>query len=712
MTIGAGAALPVSLSTDAPQAGPAIPVVVVSDGRPTQAGPAQPVVVVTTGPVQAGAPIPVVASAAGRPVAGGRPIPVYVVSGSFGPAAYALFRDVFTTAQSPVIDGAAEPGAGRRDVTGSLLAIADGWLRGGAQPSSPAWGASVYAGLTDALAAFTRAGGRTFCVLFGPEDFANDFAIGWLANPASDPRTNGHCIVNESGSLSVSTPGLKVVIDASAHFIRSSLYLFGVTLMPAGAIYWGSTFAADDGAQGGMLDRVGFPAPHPVARIFWVEETDTTALLIPTISYYDQAAAYPGGHAADDARVVDVPSWTAQNPLATFYDTFNRADSNITPGNNWASIAGVWGIIGGRLYNVSGSGFRTVYQPNLGGPDATFRWKVILSSTPTAAFRLTLRHADSAGNMIVLNSNGSTTALSLQKWVANNFSSTIDNFTLPTTLTASSTHIFTLEAYGNRYKLYQNGLECNGGSWSTDAGNNNLAALGIGYGVANTDSSLIRVEEVSVTPFTVTLPSEITDGAGPAPWTTGATLFSDTFTGADGTNLTTLGYGNERGTWTEQSNRATCSGLAAGSNLTTRDAGQSDVEASVDLITPGAFATNTIRAGLVLRYVDLNNHIIVRLYRDAGTGEIEIIETIGGSGGVVHKTDITAAGVAVATTYTLAVQLLGRQIRVTLGGKSRLFDLSQSGSPLGTRHGLYREGAPFPDDGVVFDNIVVKTVSV
>lgn len=84
-----GAALPVSVATQAPTGGPAIPVAVVSDGRPTQGGAATPVYVVSAAELASGAfrveggpARPVVAVSDGRPVAGQRPIPVVVVSGA------------------------------------------------------------------------------------------------------------------------------------------------------------------------------------------------------------------------------------------------------------------------------------------------------------------------------------------------------------------------------------------------------------------------------------------------------------------------------------------------------------------------------------------------------------------------------------------------------------------------------------------------------
>lgn len=82
----AGPAIPVLPVTDRPtDAGPALRVAVVSDGRPTEGGPARPVIVVSDGrPTQGNEPIPVVLATGGPAsrVLAGPAIPVVVVSGS------------------------------------------------------------------------------------------------------------------------------------------------------------------------------------------------------------------------------------------------------------------------------------------------------------------------------------------------------------------------------------------------------------------------------------------------------------------------------------------------------------------------------------------------------------------------------------------------------------------------------------------------------
>lgn len=632
-------------------------------------------------------------------------------AGQGGGLAYTLLRDLFSTAQDPLIDGPAVPGAGARDATGTLWKALASRLRGGAQPSSPTWGNSKVVWTVAGGAGFARATGRTLYALIAPEDASDDLAFGWAsATNVADPTTDGLAFLNDGGSLAATTPGKKVVIDPSGHFVRPIQYLIGVTLNDIGAIMWLSTFSADTGG-GGMTDQVGVPQ-YPSARVIWVDYADTTATLYPLVSALDSVGSYPNGHAIEDVRMVDVTAWSAADALASFTDRFTRADSNTTPGNNWVATAGVWGISSNALYNVSGSGFRTVYQPSVGSGDGIYQWKVTLSGTATDLFRLTMRHS-TAGNYITLNSNGSTGALSLQIWVAGGFSSTIANFTLVTTLTANSTHVFTLLASGNKYALYQNGSACNAGAWSTDAGSTYLGAGGIGVGVANSNPTVFRFDDVQIWPLTFTIPAQLQTGAVPSIWTAGATLGSDTFTDTNGTNLTahtpTAGsaWTARIGTWTIQSNRATCSTPTVGANGVTQAAATSDVEASIDIITPGSFPTNTVRAGIMLRYVDNSNYMYARLYKDAGTSEIELTEVIGGSGAIVHKVDIQAAGVVAATTYTLKVQAKGGLVQVFLGGLPRISYYTQAGSPLGTSHGIYREDT---DDGCVFDTWSVKAL--
>ena len=85
----AGPALPVIAVTDrAADGGPALRVAVVSDGRPTEGGPARPVIVVSDGrPTQGNEPLPIVLATGDQAthILAGPAIPVVVVSGSLTP---------------------------------------------------------------------------------------------------------------------------------------------------------------------------------------------------------------------------------------------------------------------------------------------------------------------------------------------------------------------------------------------------------------------------------------------------------------------------------------------------------------------------------------------------------------------------------------------------------------------------------------------------
>ena len=92
-----GPLLPVVVSGDTPQGGPAQRVMgytTAPAGRGVAGGPAQPVYVVSAGELASGVfvavgnPVllPLIAVTDGRPVAGQKPIPVVVVSGSLNPS--------------------------------------------------------------------------------------------------------------------------------------------------------------------------------------------------------------------------------------------------------------------------------------------------------------------------------------------------------------------------------------------------------------------------------------------------------------------------------------------------------------------------------------------------------------------------------------------------------------------------------------------------
>jgi hypothetical protein len=284
------------------------------------------------------------------------------------------------------------------------------------------------------------------------------------------------------------------------------------------------------------------------------------------------------------------------------------------------------------------------------------------------------------------------------------------------TWVAGNTYDITVGAFGNKYAVWVNSMLKI--AWTADTGNHFLTATGVGYGVRGrnitTGWDVIRFDNVATHPHTITIPASLTVGKVPDVLTGGSTLGSDVFTDTNGVRLNahTAGAGGawteHTGTWTVQSNRATVV-VATGLNFATQNLGVTNVECSVDLVTPGSFPTDYLISGIAARYVDDNNYIAIRTVMSpaqVGQDEIELHELIGGAGGVVKKVNL-ANYYAVGVTYALKVQCKGDLIQVFLDGVPRLSYYTQAGSPLGTRFGLVQHNL---DDGVVFDNWTVKAL--
>jgi hypothetical protein len=641
------------------------------------------------------------------------------------PNAYVLMRDTFRDVQSTLVSSTAYPGKGLRQVTGALLKTLAGALRGGSQTSSPVWGSSKILWTDNLGNGFARVPGRTFCALVTLEDFGSDVALGWdTATNTGDPRTVGHGWVNENGKLEAIAPGAKITFDSGTRNVRSAQYLIGVTLGDLGAVVWLSSFGTDDAnaPAAGFTDQVGIPA-YPSARVLWVNYADTTTPLYPYLSFLDSGnggTTYPNGQCVQDARVVDPVSWSAVDALTATVDRFTRADSTTSLGTStsgiaWATDAGTWGISSNQAYIQTASGFTRAYLANAlpSGGDGIVSIFITAPNPATVGFGIMVRRQDSSNFLRLW--NNSTNSIVLQTWVAGAFNATIGSTAF--TWTAGQTYHWLLVMKGNKYRLWIDGVDV-WGAWQTDSNNRFLTSRDVGlYSNNSAGNGTTRWDNLAIYPNTFTLPPEIQAGACPVVYVTGATLASDTFTDTDATALTSHSaeaggaWTNILGTWTVQSNRASCA-AASGSNMITQSLGTANAECSVDIITPASFPTTTVRAGICVRYVDSSNYLFVRLYKDSGTSEIEINETVAGSGLISHKVDLSAAAVAVNTTYTLKVQISADPnggadlMHVLLDGKLRL-SYKLRAPNAGTRFGLYRENT---DDGCVFDNWSAKAL--
>jgi len=638
---------------------------------------------------------------------------------------YLMLRDLFSDAQLVLVAGESRPGNGLRRVTGALLKNLGGALRGGSQISSPAWGSSKLVYTDNAGAGFARISGRTFCALVTLEDYASDMVLSWAtATNISDARSDGHGWVLENGDLAVALPSLKLTFDANQTNIRSMQYLVGVTLNDLGAVVWLSTIGADDitSPAAGMTDQIGVPA-YPSARILWADYVSTTTPLYPSFSFYDSgngSPTYPNGQCIQDARVVDVASWAAADALALVSDRFTRGDSASLLGGNWLVDNGTFGISSNKAYTPGGSGFLVAYLASgLQSGDGIVQCDITVPTTTTTAFGIIVRRQD-ASNFIRI-WNNATTNIAIQTWVAGAFGATVANTSF--TWTAGQTYRLTVVMKGAKYRVLIDNVDVYGSGWQTDSNSRFITATGVGlYGNNGTNFTTTRWDNFVAFPLTFTLPSEIAAGAAPVIYAAGSTLASDTFTDTNSVRLNAhtpvagSAWVESAGTWTVQSNRASCS-MASGVNVAYQPV-QRSVEAQVDIITPSSFATGRIRAGIAVRYASITTFLIARLYKDPaqiGADEIELLEGNGSTTPVVHKVNL-GTYFAVSTTYTLKVQIAADPnggndlLHVWLDGKPRIsYKLSVTNTNTGV--GLYvGNNTNDLDDGCVFDNWTVKAL--
>lgn len=620
-----------------------------------------------------------------------------------------LLRDRFLTDRTAGnVDGTnAEPGPGARDVTdveSVIFTLADR-LRGGGQTVSAVWGESKIV-----WPAISRAAGRVFVARVVMEDGKQDLAIGFAsADSIGDPTADGHAWYAAGGGLKATTPGTTVVIDSGTRAIRPMMYLVVIMLDTTGATLMLSTISNDTGT--GMLDPLGIPQ-YPSARVVWIDRAGSAASLYPFVSYYSDTYGYPNGHAIEDVRVLDVADWASGNALATVFDAFTRANSTTSLGGAWATDNGTWGISSNQAYLAGGSGFVRAYLANTtAAGDGIVICNITVPTTATDSFGLMLRRQD-ANNFIRLWNNGQSNNIYLQTWVAGGFGAAINSTSQ--TWVGGQTYTIVVAMVGNRYSVWVDGVLKM--DWITDSNSRFITATSNGLFSINSPTGL-RWDNFGVYPLTVTLPDEVQDGAVPLIYTAGSTLASDTFTDSNGTSLSahTAESGGawtlHSSTWEINSNKAGCTGVTSGeTGHATQDAGVVDVECSIDITVPNPVDAGTVvRAGIVGRLEDVNNHYQIRLFVDPSQpaeDEVELIETIGGSGGIVHKVSM-ADFFTSGATYTLKVQFKSDLIHVFLDGKPRISYYMQTGYPTGTNFGLYVADT---DDGCTFDNWSVKAL--
>lgn len=598
------------------------------------------------------------------------------------PEAY-LLRDQFTTPSAVVTDGDAD-GRGYRNVSGGTFTIASQRLRGGATA-----GQIVYQPSVEAIG-FTRVGGRTFCAVINPEDAANDAGL-YLAETAGS--LNGYGIRLNGQRWQVVLPNgttFEVLGDGNTNSAKAIPYLVGITLNEGyGAVYWTAALDA-------YTPTIFWPVTkYGTARILYVTTRGTFDTVHPTIA---ADAAY-GVCAFMDARLIDVESWSGADGMALVSDRFEGATGALDAG--WTTDSGT--------FQKSGSGSALLSAGGVLGGSGAQAWQdagqrngwlvcdMITGDSNANSWELIARRGEVVNTILYLYNSGDS--IYLDSGVAGSYS-TLNARPVPGGIAGGSTFPVVWGLYEDAYRVFF-GDDLAPMGPLTDG---HADQVGTKHGLAHWAAPVAnrRWKNFAFYPFSVALPSIITEGAGPVQPAIGAELLNKTFTAANGTALMThdAAWTVQSGTWTIQSNRAAASG---GVDRVAVIEGAADGEIEVDLIIPGSYTT--LLAGLVFRHENVQNYGFARILRTASqtvTHEIELWQVIGGSAAIVSKAylgDFFAAG----NTYTLRLQLDGDVVNVFIDDMPCLTAYVEL--VVGAGAGLYAEVS---DDGVTFDGFVVR----
>lgn len=607
-----------------------------------------------------------------------------------------LLRDKFSSAQSPLVDGNASEGAGEgyRDVFGSGFYAAASRCRGG----NTSEGKIVYKP-DSGTSGWARSGGRTFCALMTPDDGDGDMSL-WLAETAG--TLNGYGIQFNDKTIDIIEPDGNIVralvVDGNPG--RATSYLVGITLNEGrGAVYWVSALA--DYTPTNEWPVYGYPN----ARILFISTLGTFSTVHPTIRA-NSGFSYPGGVAFEDVRLLDVADWAGEDGMALFADRFDRADSSTTLGAAWSvGASSVWGVSSNQAY-CSTAQFQGRAVVNAGQADVFVVAQITSGSVLSDWFGLCLRQASSSSNTFMRLHNNGTANIYLQKFVDNGYDNEV--FGTFASFSTAQTKRWLAGCFGDEFRIWLNGDET---VIQPNLDTDSHHTEGTYFGLFGDSASGQRWDYFAIYPISIALPDEFDSGAYPVLFTTYDTLATDTFTDANGTALAAhdAAWATDDGTWTVESNRAQGAG-SSGQLVVYQDVGQAAVQASVEVVMPGS--VTSVRAGLCLRRVDVNNAVYIRTFVDDATqlnnDEIEVEEVIGGVVTVVKKCYLGNC-FANSTSYTLFAQVSGDVLHVLLDDVHELtVFLSNAALLTGEGAGLYREGG---GNNVVFDDFSVVSLT-
>lgn len=186
------------------------------------------------------------------------------------------------------------------------------------------------------------------------------------------------------------------------------------------------------------------------------------------------------------------------------------------------------------------------------------------------------------------------------------------------------------------------------------------------------------------------------------PVATATTLVESTFTGADGTAVTTADTGHvfaKTGTWVHDLNRAKAT--AAEVNLCTADAADADVTVQAD-VTLGPVRAN---CGLAFRFADPSNTLIAILRKTSTDDKIQLQRGLANSWLILSE--VSAVGLVLGQTYQLKVVTAGTLVKIFLNGVEKI-SATVADHLTATRHGLWSYATATDDDnGARWDNLKV-----
>jgi hypothetical protein len=247
-------------------------------------------------------------------------------------------------------------------------------------------------------------------------------------------------------------------------------------------------------------------------------------------------------------------------------------------------------------------------------------------------------------------------------------------------------------------------------------------ASGLPAGVGVNTSTGVMSGTITAGAGTYTVTTTASDGAATATrtftWTvtaassssgtstTSGVVVRDTFTGANGTPLTShaldvspssIWLQREGATANLMNGRGAEVASNSGYGLATVQSGASDGSVTVDMLSNGGAPF----AGIVFRVVDANRLLLLRYAGNWSTGYLGLFRRVNGAFELIHQ--VTVSPATPGTTHRLGVQLTGDQVQAMWDG-SVVFTRTVSDYQTATHHGLaWHSDDPY----AYFDNFVV-----